>query len=415
MKLRNIIIPVLVAAASLASTQTISEDAKANVLAAVGKHVKESAYVSGVDFTKWDSFAFKYDQDFHKATTHEGFAQAVNKALDEFGFSHIQMLTPRAAQTRTTGKSVGIGVLIQPVTNGIRIVKVLPGGPAQKAGLKIDDVIVKADGKPVTSPEEVRGPKDTKVVVTILRDGKETNYTITRGVFSLLVKDELKWIDDKTVMLTINSFATGYSQSAIDGLFDQASKAQRMIIDLRSNGGGSVMSLGHLAGKVFKREVTLGKFITRSHADEFKKKFPDKVADPIAVSKDFGWPVQSFARQNSKTFDGELVVLISPASASASEIFAAGIADNHRGKVVGTKSAGAVLASSFMRLPEGFSLQLPLMEYVTPAGRRLEGSGVAPDITLDPAKLSDDKAWLEAAKLAFQSLQKGGAPIGLNR
>lgn len=408
MKARNFFILPLAALAIGASAQTITPESKTKILAAVAKDVEERAYVGGVDFSKWDSFVAKYKSDFDQATTDDGFAAAVNKALDEFGFSHLRMLTPRSAETRVTGKSVGIGVLIQPVPNGIKIVKVINGGPAKKAGIKVDDIIVKADGKPVTSPEEVRGPKGTSVVITVLRGGKEMNFPIVRDEFSLLVKDEMKWVDDKTVLLKINTFATGYDQHVIDGFFDKASKAKRMIIDLRDNGGGSVMNLGHLAGKVLKSDATLGKFITREHADQFKGKHPDATADPVSVAKEFGAPVPVFGARDTKPFDGELVVLVDGGSASASEIFAAGIADNHRGKIVGTKSAGAVLASAFMRLPEGFSLQIPLMEYVTPGGKRLEGSGVVPDVSVDEAKIADDKAVLSAAMIAFKGTEASG-------
>ena len=347
-----------------------------------------------------------------KASTHDGFAAAINKALDEFGFSHIQLLTPRAAETRTTGKSVGIGVLIQPDDKGIKIVKVLPGGPAEAAGVKVGDIIIKADGEKVDGPEKVRGPKGTKVQITLLRDGKELTLPITRNEFSLLVKDELEWIDSKTAMLTVNTFATGYDRALIDKYFEQLdSKADKLIIDLHSNGGGAVTNLAHLAGKVLPSRASLGTFITKFHADEFKKANPGKQDDPIAIAKDGGWPIRPSARREAEPFKGEVVVLIGPGSASASEIFAAAIEDNKRGKVVGAKSAGAVLASTFQALPEGFSLQIPMMEYVTPGGKRLEGTGVAPAIAIEATKLEEREIIVKVAKEAFDAIKKEGIGI----
>lgn len=409
MKLKYLFLAAAAALATAAAAQDISDEAKATVLDAITKNVKERAYVGGVDFSKWDTMVASHKDEFNKAKTHDQFALAVNKALNEFGFSHMQLLTPRSAQTRTTGKSVGIGVMIEPDARGIRIVRVIPGGPAEKAGLKPGDVIIKADGVPVDGPERVRGPKDSKVIITVLRDEKEEiEVPIVRAEFTTLVKDELKWLDDKTVMLRINSFATGYDQKAVDAMLDEAQRANRLIIDLRTNGGGAVPNLLHLAGRILPKGTTIGKFITRSHADEYLKENPGASDDPVMVAKKFGWELMGSPGKN-KRYEGDVVVLISGGSASASEIFAAAVHDSGRGRIVGTKSAGAVLASVFANLPEGFSLQIPMMEYVTPKGIRLEGNGVAPDFAVEANKIGDDDACLKVAMTAFDAIKKGSA------
>lgn len=404
----------LLAVAALALTvgavaQTITTETKEKVLEAAAKIISERAYVGGVDFAKWGEFSTKHKPDIMKADTHDKFAAAVNTALKEFGFSHMQMLTPRAATTRVTGTSVGIGVLIQPADKGIKVVKVLPGGPAEGAGVKVGDVIIKADGQPVDGPENVRGPKGTKVDITVLREGKEVVIPIIRNEFSLIVKDTLEWVDDKTAYLTVNTFSTGYDRAAIDRFFEEIDpKAERLIIDLASNGGGAVMNLNHLAGKVLPASAKLGTFITRFHANEFKRKNPGAADDPIAIAKDGGMTLAATARRGATPFKGELVVLIGPGSASASEIFAAAIEDNKRGKVIGEKSAGAVLASQFMPLPDGFSLQIPLMEYVTPGLKRLEGTGVAPSLKLAVEKFTERGEVMKIAGEAFVAIKKEG-------
>jgi carboxyl-terminal processing protease len=409
MKHKSLLVLAALAMAMAASAQTITKEAKEKVLEAIGKTIASRAYVGGVDFTKWDRFAVAHKDSFMNAATHDAFAGAVNKALDEFGFSHIHLLTPRGAETRSTGKSVGIGVLIQPDDKGIKIVKVLPGGPAEKAGVKVGDIIIRADGKKVDGPDNVRGPKGTKVEITLLRGEKEITLPITRNEFSLLVKDQLEWIDSKTAYLTVNTFATGYDRNLIDSFFEQVDgKADKLIIDLHSNGGGAVINLTHLAGKVLPAKASMGTFITKFHADEYKKAHPGAKDDPIDIAKDGGWPIRPIARREFKPFAGEVVVLIGPGSASASEIFAAAIEDNKRGKVIGSKSAGAVLASTFQALPEGFSLQIPMMEYVTMGLKRLEGTGVAPTVTLDITKLQERDAVLKAAREAFEAIKKEG-------
>lgn len=412
MKLKLFLAVAAVTLSALASAQTMSEASKQNVLSEIGKIISTRAYVGGVDFSKWDEFSSKHKDEILKATTQEAFAGAINRALDEFGFSHIQLLTPRSSETRVTGKSVGIGVLIQPDPKGIRIVKVLKGGPAEAAGVRVGDIIIKADGEKVDGPEKVRGPKGTKVKITVLRDEKELDIAIVRNEFSLLEKDELEWIDSKTAFLTINTFATGYDRKLIDGYFDQIdAKAERLIIDLHTNGGGAVTNLTHLAGKVMPAKNSMGAFVTRYQADEYKKKNPGAKDDPVLVAKEGGIVIHPIARREATPFKGEVVVLIGPGSASASEIFAASIDDNKRGKVIGVKSAGAVLASTFMSLPEGFSLQIPMMEYVTAGGKRLEGTGVVPSVKVEVSKLETRADVMKAATEAFLAIKRDG--IGL--
>lgn len=384
-----------------AFAQPISREAKERILEAIGRQIKSNAYVKGVDFSRWDTLVEKHKQAFDEAATQDQFAAAVNRAFSEFGSSHLNLQTPRAAEIRATGRTVGLGVTVEVRSDGLLVTRVIEGGPAEKAGIKVGDLLFEADGKPIRGVEDVRGEEGTKVKIRVRRGDETLEFEITRARFSVVQKDELKWIDDKTALLRINSFDTGYDAKRIDELFDEASKAERLILDLRFNGGGAVVNLSHLAGKLLPAYTPLGKFITRADANKFKEANPELPDDPALVAKEFGWTIGARAQRDSKRFEGELVVMVSPSSASASEIFAAAIKEHKRGKIVGTKTAGAVLASTFVRLPEGFSLQIPLMEFVTPGGVRLEGAGVEPDEPLKPSEVGDDEVAVKAALKAF--------------
>jgi carboxyl-terminal processing protease len=397
----------LLAAFSAALGQPISKETKAALLEAISERITKTAYVQGADFSKWPDMMAKHQAQFDKAKTAESFAAAVNLAFDDFHFSHLQLLTPRAAGTQFTGKSVGIGILAQPTSDGIRIAKIIKGGPAEKAGLKVGDLIVKGDGKPVTQPEQIRGDADTQVALTIKRDDKTFDVTITRKPFSVLEPDTLTWPEPKTALITIHTFGVGYDPKLIDKMFADAAKAENLIIDIRGNGGGRVDNLQHLAGKVLSGSDSMGKFITRTDAARFQKKYPDKTPDPVAVSKEYGFEIDPLTPKEG-WYKGKLEVLISPGSGSASEIFASTIQDHKRGKIIGTRSAGAVLASAFFALPEDYRLQVPFMEYVSFGGRRLEGEGVKPDVPLDLQTTADDEKVLKAALLAFSDAKLGG-------
>ncbi|MCH8274935.1 MAG: PDZ domain-containing protein [Armatimonadetes bacterium] len=400
----------LTAAAAFAPAQPLDKDAKQAILDAIGRHVKVRAYASGVDFAKWDDLVAEHREDFSEVETQEELAVAVNRAFDEFGLSHLRLLTPYASRVQRTGQGVGIGIRARADEGGVRIVFVLPDSPADKAGLKAGDLITHKDGEPVLSPERLRGDKGTQVTLSLERqDGSKIELTITRRAFSTLVPDEMKWLDDKTVMIRVHSFARGYDRKQIDELFSDAVKADRMILDLRANSGGQTLNLFHLAGKVVAPGTPMGKFIMRNHADDFLKEHPEGGDDPVDVAAEFGFPIFATGGSNAQTFGGDLVVLISGGSASASEIFAAMIQDQERGKLVGVQTAGAVLASTFMPLPEKFSLQLPLMEYVTHGGRRLEGEGVKPDVLIERTLIANDAS---AIKAALEVLDGGKKPAG---
>lgn len=380
--------------------QNISQETKAEILEEIGKLVKERAYVGGADFSRWDELQQKHRKEFDEADTHDEFANAVNRAFMEFGFSHLRLLTPRSMQIQRTGKAVGIGISGQIEPGGMRVIRVVPEGPAEKAGIKPGDLIVKADGKPVRGPEQIRGEKDTKVLLEIKRGDSIIEVTVKRSEFSTVTKDELKWIDTKTVMIRVNTFMTGYDRELIDKFFEEASKAERLILDLRSNGGGSTINLYHLAGKVFPPDTSLGKFITRMDAKRYLEKHPGEKDTPENVAKEFGMEIRARGDEE-KVYKGQLVVLTDGGTGSASEILASAIQDHKRGKIVGATTAGAVLASTFFRLPEGFSLQLPLMEYVSFGGKRLEGKGVEPDYLLDAKDLANEELVLKAVEKVF--------------
>lgn len=406
MKIRLLLTTLALAALSPVFGQPITDETKSKILAEISRLMTTEVYVGGVDFTKWEDYLANQKENIDRAETADQFAAAVNRAFAEFGFSHMSLLTPRATTAQLTGQSVGIGILAETLPEGVRVARVLPGGPAFKAGLKEGDVIFLADGKPVKGPENIRGEKGTVVELEIRRpDGTEYKVTIVRDTFSVVVEDELKWIDDKTAMLVVNSFSVGYKTKQIDEFFNEikAKGAENLIIDLRPNGGGSTINLFHLAGKIMPGGTPMGKFITRGHANNWLQKNPGKEPNPVEIAKEFGLPLTALGPKEG-FFTGKVVVLTSPASASASEIFAAMVLDHGRGKVIGTKTAGAVLASRFARLPEGWSVQIPMMEYVTNGGARLEGTGVQPSVMVGLPDVANDEFIVKTALETFKAM-----------
>ena len=192
--------------------------------------------------------------------------------------------------------------------------------------------------------------------------------------------DSLEWVDDDSAVLKIHSFAGGYDPDGIEMLFDKAASAKYLVIDLRANPGGRVDYLQHFLGFLLPENTAVGTFVSRRAAQEFIKSGKGDGKDPIAIAQ---WTTRKFRAPEVgiRPFAGKIAVLVDGESASASEIVAAALRETKRSPIIGSRTAGAVLMSTFERLPHGFSIQYPVSDYVSIQGVRLEGHPLSPDVS----------------------------------
>ena len=194
------------------------------------------------------------------------------------------------------------------------------------------------------------------------------------------------------------SFSGNFNRTQVRGFVEQAKKAKSLILDLRSNGGGSADNMGYLLGLLMPPKTEYGVFVSRSLANRYKEANPEGPMTAEAIAK---WsPVTSRLLTRPRDFEpftGKIIVLINRGSGSASEITAASLREQRGAVLVGTRSAGAVLASVFARIPGGFRLQYPVSDYVTSKGIRLEGKPTEPDIAITAAVTAEKDPVLEAA------------------
>jgi len=194
-------------------------------------------------------------------------------------------------------------------------------------------------------------------------------------------------------VLKLWSFTKGYDRELLEDLFKKASTYKYLLLDLRSNGGGDTGNLQHLLSLLMPPGVVIGTFVSRRLVENFNRDHPGtNETDPIAIAKD--------SNDRYKTeiagvapYPGKLAVLVNRGSASASEIVAWALRENLDTPIVGSKTAGAVLASVFRRLDNGYEIQYPVSDYVTKNGVRLEKNPMLPDIIVSgPAKPGADPA-----------------------
>ena len=367
--------------ATLAFAQDLTAEQKQNVLKSLEETLTTRAFVPGVNFNKWSEFLEKKKEDIDGAKDVASFTRFVNQALRDFGISHCRLQTPRSTQQRGKTTAIGSGFSGTVEEKGIRVRRVVDGSPAKSAGIEEKDLVVKVNGELPTKADAVEGEKGTKFHLEVLKsDGSTKVVDVELAEYSTVRKETLTWIDSESAVLRIATFSTGYDRANLETLVSEASaKAKYLVLDLRSNGGGAINNLNHLLSLLLPEGTAYGTFVSKSIADDYSKQNPTGTTTPEAIAE---WAPNKAKTRKLKTtpFNGKISVLINRGSASASEICAAALKETSGAKVVGTQSAGAVLSSVFRKLVEGFSIQIPVSDYITIKGIRLEANPLKPDV-----------------------------------
>lgn len=258
------------------------------------------------------------------------------------------------------GNFEGIGIEFNIVNDTIRVVAAISGGPAEKVGVQAGDKIVNVNGEKIAGikisnkgvMDKLKGKGGTKVRVGILRENKREPmyFTITRGTIPIHSIDVAYMISPTIGYIKINRFAaTTYDEyiSSFDKL--KAKGIQKLIIDLRGNGGGFLNSAVDLA-------------------DEFLMEGEDIVytEGKARTKKNY------VATKKGKFETGKLTVLIDDGSASASEILAGALQDNDRATIVGRRSFGKGLVQEQTEFSDGSAIRLTIARYYTPCGRCIQ-------------------------------------------
>ena len=406
---RGLLMLGFAATSAMLFAQAITAEEKKEVLTGIEDVLSKRAFVPGVDLKTWPEHLAKQQEAIDKAENQTAFVRAVNTALRSFGISHVRFRSPQAATARTSTSVVSVGIQVQEEGENLKIVAITPESAAEKAGLKVGDLITKIDGKVPPTVAALQGEDGTELTLTIKQgDGDPKDVPLKRTRISTVRPETLSWKGEEAAILKINTFSRGYDRANIEKLLGEAAKAKFLIVDLRNNGGGAVNNLQHLLGLLLPNDTAVGTFINRSATTKFSEANPSASLDPIKIAE--FWDQKFKARnREAKPFEGHIAVLINRRSASASEIFAAAMRENKQAPLVGTRTAGAVLASTYAKLPHGYELQYPVSDFVTIKGIRLEGNPLAPDAEVSANPTNDTDPVVEKAIELLKAKEKATA------
>lgn len=283
---------------------------------------------------------------------------AIKNMLDDLD-PYTKFLNEQDVETyriNNAGEYSGIGSLVRSFEDKLLIIEPYKGYPADKAGLKAGDEILKIGNIDVAdfddnASELLKGANDTSVEVTYKRQGETKTTTITRGAVDVDAVPFYKMVDDKTgyiVLAKFNAKASSETKAALVDLKGQG--AEKIILDLRGNPGGLLSE----AINVTNLFIDKGELIvtTKSKVKKFNSEYKTK----------------------NKPMDTEipLVVLVNGSSASASEIVSGGLQDLDRAVVMGARSFGKGLVQRPLKLTYGTQLKVTISRYFTPSGRCIQ-------------------------------------------
>ena len=297
--------------------------------------------------------------------------KAIPQILAELDPHSVYISAKDAAQATDDlkGSFSGVGIEFVIRQDTIHVQNVIQNGPAEKAGLLAGDKIVAVDGKPfvgkqVTNQEamhRLKGPKDTKVKIGVLRYGssKVQTFTVTRGEIPTKSVTAAYMLDDSTGYIRIKNFGENTYPEMLIALAKLSQQGfSNLCIDLRDNSGGYLSAAVNMA-------------------NEF---LADKKL--IVYTQGRKSPRQEYRSDGKGSYQKvPMVVLINEGSASSAEIFAGAMQDNDRATIIGRRSFGKGLVQQQIEFPDHSLIRLTIARYYTPSGRCIQ----------KPYTMGDDK------------------------
>ncbi len=314
----------------------------------------------------YSRLATTYDGDIDKSVVIEGAKKGLTAALGDVYTVYMDTKTANDFNDSLHG-NVGSGVGIEMgLRDGYtRVLRTLPDNPARKAGILAGDIIYKVNDEEVymlTTDEiasKVRGETGTEVKLTVVRNGEELSFMMKRETINN-VSAYVEY-DGTTAIVTLTRFDTDTGTLVQGFAREFESKGiNKVILDLRNNGGGYVSAAQDLLGLWVSNKPVL-----------------------IQKSKHFGNSTMNSVSGKAMLENMKTIILVNESTASASEIVAGALQDYGKATVVGTKTFGKGVVQNLYNLSAGSLLKVTTASWYTPNDRSINKTGITPDQTVE--------------------------------
>lgn len=309
-----------------------------------------------------------YYDDVNEVSLADNAINGMVNSLNDSYSSFMDKKTTESFNESVDGYFVGIGVTIMYSDGYNQIIKVDDSGPGDKAGLKVNDIILSVDGNSVKGVygEEltslIKGKSGSKVKIMIKRGNVTKTVTVKRGIIEIenVTSHLLEENGKKIGYINVAVFASNTFKQFRKNLSRMEKKnAEALIIDLRDNPGGHLSQTRDILSMFFDKKTVL-----------YELQNKNKVSKIYSSSND--------------TRNYPIVILVNGNSASASEVMASCFSDNYKNAtIVGTKTYGKGTVQQTVKLSSGTSFKYTTEKWLTSKGKTVDGVGINPDINIE--------------------------------
>jgi carboxyl-terminal processing protease len=384
-------------ASAPAVKQRLTRKDRKEVFEKIWKEIHDHYYDPSYNGVDWNEVHSRYAPLVEGAQRDQEFYALMSQMTSELHDAHTRFSSPEQWRNFRRQQGVTVGFSVDDVDGQTVVTNVIPGTEAAHSGIEPGMVVLRVDDTPVaqriaeiqqkrlpsSSERATRwfiynrvfaGPTDTAVKVALRRaDGSEVEVSVRRQIYSEAPQVTTHVLPSGNVYIRFDGFQhpiTREFRAALQKFRD----APGLIVDLRRNGGGDLAVLLPIAGYFFGKKTLFAKDSTRTGKP---------LSSYVGL---FKLPLQLYVgRPGEQIYSGPLVVLVDAHSASSSEVFAAGMQDTSRAKVIGSQSCGCVLGIAKPRVMKGGGvLEMSEVLWFSPKGRKLEGTGIIPDQLVTP-------------------------------
>ncbi|HEX8352071.1 MAG TPA: S41 family peptidase [Pyrinomonadaceae bacterium] len=386
----------------------------------VWEQVRERYFDPGFQGVDWQGARQQFRPRAAEARDRAELYAVLRRMLGTLRDPHTRVFAPGESTDWRVQRYVSVGVAVRELSGQVVVTDVERDSEAEEAGLRAGDAVLALDGEPaaavvarklaeqgpassaaarlLAAARIFEGERDTPVRVTYARDGerREREATLRRQPRTRLPSFEVRGQGAGVRLVRFNIFTPEVAAQFARALKGRLKDARALVIDLRDNGGGEAESMADLASTLLPAGLSLGRFTDRAGAVRLE---PHTRTALLSTADSF------------ERFRRPVVLLTNARTASAAEVFAAALRESNRASVIGEATCGCVLGIRRRHgLPDGGVLDVSEMDYHTAAGTRLEGTGLRPDVTVEPTRDALRRRRDRALERALEILKdsKGG-------